>query len=69
MKNEIKIMLNELVKAFGTRMSKKTLANKIYIVLDHAGVDVTILNEKYLDVCGYEFQFIKKKTGWEVKEF
>lgn len=69
MRNDIMGMLNELVQNFGTRMSKEKLVDKMYSLIASKGIDVAVLNEKYLDVCGRQFQFIKRKTGWEVKEF
>ena len=67
--NDVVDVLNDLVKIFGTRMSKERLAGKMYSVLIHWGVDVVILNEKYLMINDNKYQFIKRKTGWEVKEW
>lgn len=61
-------VLNELVKNYGTRISKEELANKIELMVcrDH---QTAILNEKYLIVDGKNYQFIKTKNGWKVKQF
>ena len=67
--NDVLDVLNDLVKIFGTRMSKERLAGKMYSVLSCWGVDVVILNEKYLMIDDNKYQFIKRKTGWEVKEW
>lgn len=68
-KNDVIELLNALVKNFGTRMSKERLADKMYSVLKCCGVNVVILNEKYLVIGDNKYQFIKKRTGWEVKEW
>lgn len=67
-KNDVIELLNDLVKVFGTRISEKRLADKMYTALHCAGVNVVVLDEKYLMIGNNKYRFIKRKTGWEVKE-
>lgn len=61
--------IQNFVNSFGTRISKKDLANKVTAYLTYNGIEACTLNEKYVSVGDHSYQFIKKSSAWVVKEF
>lgn len=63
--------LQNYVDQFGFGISKNELAGKAYWAMKVEGHDVCMVNEKYLEVDGVTYQFIKSKAQgrWIVKSF
>ena len=63
--------LQKFVDQFGLGISKKELTGKAYWAMKAQGHDVCIVNEKYLEMDGVNYQFIKSKAQyrWIVKSF
>lgn len=63
--------LQKFVDQFGLGISKKELATRAYRTMRAQGRDVCIINEKYVEMDGVDYQFIKSKAQhrWIVKSF
>lgn len=70
-KTEIKNTIQHYVDNFGLGISKEALVDKVYWFMYNLKYDVCVINGRYLDVNGNEYQFIKSKKNyrWIVKEF
>ena len=63
--------LQNFVDKYGLWISKEELIEKAYRQLSVDGHKCYIINDKYINVDGQDFQLIKsrKKDRWIVKEF
>lgn len=62
--------LQRFVDQFGLGISKEALVERAYRQLELEGHSCCIVNERYIEVDGTEYQLIKsrKQGGWIVKE-
>lgn len=63
--------LQNFVNQFGFGISKNELCEKACSAMTAQGFDACVLNEKYLEVNGVNYQFTKnrKTNSWVVKAF
>lgn len=63
--------IHEEANKYGFGMSVEELIGKIYWDLKARGIDVCVLNERYLICNGCNYQLLKtrSKSCWSVKEF
>ena len=63
--------LQNYVNQFGFGISKNKLAGNAYWAMKAQGHDVCMVNEKYLEVDGTTYQFIKSRAQdrWIVRSF
>jgi len=62
--------LQQIINEYGFGISKEKLIEKAYRVLEAEGHKAYILNDKYIEIDGYEYQVIKstKENRWVAKE-
>lgn len=63
--------VEEEAAKWGLRISHEELVTKIYRSLREEGIEIYILNERYLEIYGHTYQFFKAKSKgcWVVKKF
>ena len=61
--------IEEIIKNYGTGCSHKRMAETVYDKLSAQGINVGLMNWKYIRVGGSDFQLIRQKSKgtWAVK--
>lgn len=64
-------ILTSKVAQYGIGMNVEELASKMYFQMKAEGHDVCVINDRYLECDGHNFQFIKSRANgcWKVKAF
>ena len=71
MENNVMNAIHEEANKFGLGMSTEALVSKLYFAMTARGFDVCILNDRYLNCngCNYQLRKTRSKGCWTVKEF
>ena len=64
------VITNNLPR-FGIGLNVEELVTKIYVLLILRGYEPCIVNDRYIECDGINYQFIKSRANgcWKVKEF
>lgn len=70
-KNNYEILIKNFISNFGTGCSKEEMVTKVHHYLCGQNINNSILNDRYIEIDTYHFEFIRKRSigAWIVKSF
>lgn len=71
MENNVMNAIHEEANKFGFGLSTEKMISNLYFAMTAKGLDVCILNDRYLICNGKNYQLLKTRSKgcWTVKEF